>query len=294
MNTKSIVKEFAKHLQYEKFLGAKTIEAYLSDVEEYLAFLTFNNISDITYYDALEFLSYIYDRGLAKSSQARKISSLKVFYRFLLQQKYITDNFFTKIELPKKEQKLVDIIEYDTLIKFLDSFGTSPLDLRNKAIFELLYAAGLRVSELVGIKVADLQLAGMTVQVLGKGDKYRQVYFNEITRESLEAYLKKGRPELLQNKQSEYLFINKNGEHLTQRGIQFILKDKWQKVIEYQNINPHQFRHTFATHLLENGMDLRTLQELLGHENLSTTQVYTKVSKKQLKDAIDTIDLKLK
>lgn len=294
MNTKSLIKEFTHHLQYEKFLSAKTIEAYLRDVAEYLDFFSFDDISEILYYDALEFLSYLYDCGLAKSSQARKISSLKVFYRFLLQQKYITDNFFSKIELPKKEQKLVDIIEYDTLIKFLDSFGSSTLDLRNKAIFELLYAAGLRVSELVGIKVADLQLNGLTLQVLGKGDKYRQVYFNEITKESLEAYLKKGRPELLQNKQSEYLFINKNGEHLTQRGIQFILKDKWQKVIEYQNINPHQFRHTFATHLLENGMDLRILQELLGHENLSTTQVYTKVSKKRLKEAIDTIDLKLK
>lgn len=294
MDTKVIIKEFEAYLQYEKFLSANSRTAYLRDVDEYLSFLTFNNIADINYYDALEFLSYLFDRGLAKSSQARKISSLKVFYQFLLKKKYIKDNFFTKIELPKKEQKLVDVLEYETLIKFLDSFGTSPLDIRNKAIFELLYAAGLRVSELTNIKVTDLNLNDMSVQVLGKGDKYRQVFFNQTTQQSIQAYLDKSRGLLLKNNDSPYLFINKNGSALTQRGLQFILKDKWQKVIEYQNINPHQFRHTFATHLLENGMDLRILQELLGHENLSTTQIYTKVSKKQLKEAVNTIDLKLK
>lgn len=294
MSTKSIVKEFTDYLKYEKYLRDNSIAAYLRDVNEYLEFLTFSNIADVTYYDALEFLSHLFDKGLAKSSQARKISSLKVFYQFLLKKKYIDDNFFNKIELPKQEQKLVDVLEYDTLIKFLDSFTNSPLDLRNKAIFELLYAAGLRVSELIGIKVDDLNLAEMSIQVLGKGNKYRNVFFNETTKQSIEEYLAKGRKELLKNNTSEFLFINKNGEHLTQRGIQFVLKDKWQKVIEYQNINPHQFRHTFATHLLENGMDLRILQELLGHENLSATQIYTKVSKKQLKDAINTIDLKLK
>jgi len=287
-----MITKFEHYLKYEKFSAPKTIEAYLNDVKEYLNFFDIE-VEEITYYDALEYLSYLYDKDLSKASQARKISCLKTFYNFLLKEDVIDDNFFDKISLPKKEDKLVSVLEYDTLLKFLNSFSTTPLDIRNKAIFELLYATGLRVSELVNIKVNDFNYSDNSLKVLGKGDKQRVVYFDENTLVAIKEYLNKSRKELLKNNSSEYLFINKNGSALSQRGVQFILKDKWKRFMQFQNITPHQFRHTFATHLLENGMDLRVLQELLGHENLSTTQVYTKVSTKQLNKAINTLNVDL-
>ncbi|MDF9867669.1 integrase/recombinase XerC [Bacilli bacterium PM5-3] len=284
-----MIAKFESYLKYEKFLSEKTIVAYLHDVKEYLDFFDIE-IAEITYYDALEYLSFLYDKNLSKTTQARKISCLKTFYKFLLLEKVISDNFFDKISLPKKEEKLVSVLEYETLLSFLNSFSSTPLDIRNKAIFELLYATGLRVSELVSIKVNDFNYSDNSLKVLGKGDKQRIVYFDDNTVDTIKEYLNKSRKELLKNNQSEYLFINKNGTELTQRGVQFILKDKWKKFMQFQNITPHQFRHTFATHLLENGMDLRALQELLGHENLSTTQVYTKVGIKQLNNAINTLN----
>lgn len=284
-----MIKEFESFLRYEKFLSDNSINAYLRDIKEYLNFFN-NDILDLTYEDALEYLSYLYDRNLSIASQSRKISSLKTFYKYLLEKQKIEDTFFDRINLPKKDQKLVDVLELDSLNDFLNSFTTSDLDRRNRAIFELLYASGLRVSELVSLKVNDLNFGDNSIIVLGKGHKERLVYFNEVTSESLKEYLNLSRMNLLKNNQSESLFINKNGGSLTQRGVQFILKNKWQKIMQFQNITPHQFRHTFATHLLENGMDLRVLQELLGHQNLSTTQVYTKVSKKQLTNAINSLD----
>lgn len=284
-----MIDKFKSFLKYEKFLSEKTIESYLFDVKEYLNFFT-TDIDMVTYYDALEYLAFLHDRNLANATQARKISCLKTFYKFLVEYEYITDNFFDKISLPKKEDKLVAVLEYEVLLSFLNSFSNSNLDIRNKAIFELLYASGIRVSELVNIKVNDLNFSDNSLKVLGKGDKQRVVYFNKSSELILQEYLMKSRQELLLNNKSVMLFINKNGQPLSQRGVQFILKDKWQKFMQYQNITPHQFRHTFATHLLENGMDLRVLQELLGHENLSTTQVYTKVSRNKLNNAINTLD----
>ncbi len=284
-----MIKKFESYLKYEKFLSNNSVNAYLRDLKEYLNFFN-DDISDLTYEDGLEYLSYLYDRNLSVATQSRKISCLKTFYKYLLEKESIKDNFFDRIVLPKKDQKLVDVLELDSLKHFLNSFTTSDLDIRNRAIFELLYASGLRVSELVSLKVNDLNFSDNSIIVLGKGNKERIVYFNETTSTSLKEYLDRSRGILLKNNQSNSLFINKNGTSLTQRGVQFILKDKWKKIMQFQNITPHQFRHTFATHLLENGMDLRVLQELLGHQNLSTTQVYTKVSKRKLTNAINSLD----
>lgn len=284
-----MIEEFRSYLKYEKFLSNNTIVAYIKDINEYLAFFD-NEILNLSYEDNLEYLSHLYDRNLNVNSQSRKISCLKTFYKFLLEKEYIKINYFDKISLPKKNQKLVDVLELESLNTFLNSFTNTPLDIRNKAIFELLYASGLRVSELVSIKVKDINFSDESIVILGKGSKERIVYFNQSTHDSLQEYINNSRSILLKNNTSKMLFINKNGEALTQRGVQFILKDKWKKIMQFQNITPHQFRHTFATHLLENGMDLRVLQELLGHQNLSTTQVYTKVSQKKLSNAINSLD----
>ncbi|MDR3215515.1 MAG: tyrosine-type recombinase/integrase [Bacilli bacterium] len=289
----SLLSSFTSYLKYELFLADKSIAAYQRDVKEYLNY--FNcDIALIKYENVLEYLSYLYDKNLTNSTQARKISALKTFYKYLLQKEVIDDNFFDKIALPKKAQKLVDVIEEQTLFNFLESFNLTKLDKRNKLIFTLLYATGLRISELVNIKLNDLDLNNLSIRVLGKGHKERIVYFDEGTKTLLNEYLLNTRKELLNNKVCSYLLINKNGTNLSVRGVQFILKDKWLKFMQYSNITPHQFRHTYATHLLNNGMDLRTLQELLGHENLETTQIYTKVSTKQLSNAINTLDNVLK
>lgn len=288
-----MVKEYENYLRFEKHLSTKTIEAYLRDVKEYLDYIP-KEIIEINYEDALEYLSYLYDKNLSRSSQARKISSLKSFYYFLFINNYINDNFFDKISASKKEQKLVDVIEYEKLIDFLNSFTSSPLDLRNKAIFNLLYACGLRVSELVNLKIDDFKNSDNQLRILGKGNKERIVYYPESTRELMEEYMSKSYKVLINNKNHDALFVNKDGNPLSIRGIQYILKDKWLKIMQFQNITPHQFRHTYATHLLENGMDLRVLQELLGHQNLSTTQIYTKVSRSKLDNAISSLSIDIK
>lgn len=279
-------KEFISYLKYECFLSEKTVIAYSIDIKQYLDY--FNKEVDlITYDDVLQYLSFLYDQQLTFSTQARKISSIKKYYNYLQDNNYIQHNIFSKIEAPKRRQRLVDIIEYDVLIEFLNSFQNNTLDIRNKALFELLYASGLRVSEVANIKVNDIDYLNRTIKVLGKGNKERIVLFNEITSLSLQTYLSTSRNKLSQDKQERYLFLNKNGTPLSIRGIQSILKSKWQKFINYRNISPHQFRHTYATHLLENGMDIRILQELLGHTTLSTTQIYTKVSTGVLLEAVN-------
>lgn len=288
-----MVKQFSDYLKFEQHLADKSVEAYVRDVNEYLSFIP-KEVDEIVYEDALEYLSYLYDKNLSKSSQARKISSLKKFYHFLLINNYINDNFFDKISASKKEEKLVDIIEYDTLISFLDSFDSSPLGLRNKAIFHLLYACGLRVSELVDLKINDFNKIDNQLRIIGKGNKERIVYYLDSTKEVINEYLDKSYVFLIHNKKHDYLFINKDGDPLSIRGVQYILKDKWLKLMQFQNITPHQFRHTYATHLLENGMDLRVLQELLGHQNLSTTQIYTKVSRNKLDNAISSLSINSK
>lgn len=293
MKTISLINEYQSYLKYEKFLSEKTIDSYLVDVNEYLNFQKVDDLSLLNIQDGLEYLNYLYERDLKKSSQAHKITSLKSFYKFLVLKQYISDNFFEKIEPPKKDSKLVNVIEYQVLESFLDSFTNSNLDIRNRAMFELLYATGIRVSELVNIKVKDLNFNNQSIIVFGKNNKERIVFLNNTSVEVIKKYLENARLELLKNNKSDYLFINHTGTELGVRGVQKVLKTKWLKIINRQDINPHQFRHTYATHLLENGMDLRSLQELLGHENLSTTQIYTKVSQRQLKNAIDSLDLNL-
>ncbi|WP_423363104.1 site-specific tyrosine recombinase/integron integrase [Mycoplasma sp. P36-A1] len=279
---------FFEYLSFEKGLSPKTVEAYLKDVIQFSKYFK-KDITKINYEDTLEYLEYLYDKKLSNSTQARKISSIKSFYNMLLQKDIIKDNFFDKIVIPKKEQKVVDLIELESLMKFLDSFSNTNLDQRNKAIFELLYASGLRVHELENLNVSDIDYENNHIRVLGKGSKWRDVFFAESTKKLLLHYQDNGRVELLKNKEEKALFLNKDGNRLTSRGVQYVLKEKWKKFIHLQNITPHQFRHTFATHLLQNGMDLRTLQELLGHESLSTTQMYTKVSRNQLDNAINSL-----
>jgi len=289
-NETLIKKDFHDYLAYEKGLSANSVQAYIRDVSLFKAFFKEKDLLEINYYDILEYLSYLYDQQLTKSSQARKISSLKTFYKMCVNKKLIESNAFDKVVVAKKEQKLVDVIEYDTIVKFLNSFSKSVLDIRNKAIFELLYATGLRVSELASLSVHDIDYTNNFIKVLGKGSKERIVIFSDHTKECLQYYLNHSR-NLLNIHQEKALFLNKDGHRLSTRGIQFVLKDKWSKLIFEQKINPHQFRHTFATHLLQNGMDLKTLQELLGHESLSTTQIYTKVSQNILANAVNTLEV---
>jgi len=293
MNDKDLIQnDFRSYLAYEKGLSSNSVNAYIRDALLFKEFFKDKSLLEINYYDILEYLSYLYDQQIKRSSQARKISSLKTFYQMLVDKGYVESNAFEKVVVAKKEQKLVDVIEYDTIMNFLNSFSESTLDIRNKALFELLYATGLRVSEVASLKVSDLDFENNLIKVIGKGSKERIVIFSDHTKTTLKKYLNQSRV-ILNEKDLKDLFLNNKGDALSVRGIQFVLKDKWSKLIYEQKINPHQFRHSFATHLLANGMDLKTLQELLGHQSLSTTQIYTKVSNTLLSKAVNTLEIDL-
>ena len=219
---------------------------------------------------------------------SRKTAALKSFFKFLNREGLIEHNPADLLSAPKKEKHLPSVITEIDMIAFLDDHlsGESPDKLRDKAIFELLYSSGLRVSELVDIDVRDIQKQKGLLRIIGKGSKERIVPVGEQAQAALERYIESARPILLKhakdNDAQEALFLNQQGGRLTARGVQYILEQYVKKGALKYKVSPHAFRHTFATHLLDNGADLRVIQELLGHESLSTTQVYTEVSRSHL------------
>ena len=208
-------------------------------------------------------------------------------YNFLIEEEVLVDNPFKNAELPKVTRSLPKFIYEDEMINFLNRIDTSSaIGKRNKAIFEILYGCGLRASELVNIQIKDIDFYNLTILVHGKGSKERIVPIHELAINELKDFLFKARPELLARaKEScDYIFVNFNGSQLTTRGVRYILESELKKQSSFLSVSPHGFRHSFATHLLDHGVDIRLVQELLGHVSLSTTQIYTKVSKEKLKE----------
>jgi integrase/recombinase XerC len=282
------LKMFVEYLQIEKNYSQYTIEHYHHDISDFFMFMTEQAISDITsvqYLDARLYLTRLYDRKLARKSVARKISSLRSFYKFLFREKLINDNPFALVTTPKAEKRLPEFFYEDELQQlFLSCETKTPLGQRNKALLELLYATGIRVSECCQIRLKDLDFFLSTVLVHGKGNKERYVPFGSFASDSLEYYINKGRKKLLEGKEKhDGLFVNHRGGPLTVRGVRKVLNGMIEKSTLNGNIHPHMLRHTFATHLLNNGADMRTVQELLGHVNLSSTQVYTHVTNEYLR-----------
>lgn len=268
------LKDYLEFLSEIKNFSPNTIKAYRQDIEQFIKWFEENNLS-LLRDNIKDFLSDIYMRTKNKSTLSRKIYAIRSFFQFLMNNGRIDKNPFDVISVPKIEKKLPKILTESEMISFLNKLPEkSILEVRNKAIFELLYASGLRVSELTNLKKENINFRERLIRVFGKGKKVRIVPFNETAGDILTKYLRIS--EKKYQNLPEYIFLNVRGSKISDRGIEKILKKTFKEVCETnKNIYPHLFRHSFATHLLQRGVNLRVIQELLGHSNLSTTEKYT-------------------
>lgn len=277
------LEEYLTYLKYNKNYSDNTIISYHEDILEYLNYLERECLSlyDIKYGDIRFLLDYYHANHLKNLTIRRKISSLKGFYKYLCRNGKALDNPFSYVTLPKKEKKLPQYLNYNEMIEIFSSIDTTTLlGLRNRLVMELLYATGVRVSELVNIKIKDIDFNNRSIIVIGKGSKERIVFFNSICFDILKKYLDESK----MVRKEEFLILNNNGKKITTRSIRLIINKVIKETSIIKHIHPHTIRHTFATHLLNNGCDLLTVQELLGHESISTTGIYTHVTTDHVKD----------
>ncbi|HLS22800.1 MAG TPA: tyrosine recombinase XerC [Pseudogracilibacillus sp.] len=285
----SYIERFITYLYVERNASPYTIHFYRQDIVTFERFITTTGVDDlssVTYRDVRRFLAHLYERKLSRKTVSRTLSSLRSFYKFLERESIVTSNPFVRIPLPKQNKLIPDFFYKEELVQLFHVNDLSePLGQRNQALLELLYATGIRVSECEALTVDEIDFDFSTIKVVGKGNKERYIPFGQFAKEALQLYLDEGRNTLLQkaNEETDRLFLNSRGKPLTDRGIRYVLNQMIRNTSLTVNIHPHKFRHTFATHMLNEGADLRTVQELLGHENLSTTQVYTHVTKDRLR-----------
>jgi tyrosine recombinase XerC len=292
------LKHYLDHLRVQRNLSPATILAYERDLTHFLTFvweqLDFlgrpQRMDSIDKYLVRDYLSFLTREHYARSTLARRLASIRGFSRFMYTQGMVKRDFAIGLKTPKQKKSIPDVMSMDEIMRYLElnmPGQSEALQARNRAIFEVLYGTGIRVAELVGLNLADVDHASQYLTVLGKGRKERVAPLGDYALLSIESYCSKYRPELLQGQQEEALFLNSRGRRLTTRGVQYIVDQCSQHLETYKNISPHVFRHTFATHLLDNGADLRAIQELLGHSSLSTTQIYTKVTMGHLRSVYD-------
>lgn len=281
------VDQYINYLVFEKGLSEKTIESYSSDLSKYLEFLKQTGVNDITQVDTpliLKHLIALRESGLGSKSCARHLITLRGFHKFLAQEKILEFDPAKFVDLPKSGLKLPDVLsvsEVNHLLNIPDS--NTPLGKRNSAMLELLYAAGLRVSELVTLKFLDVNLEACFVRVMGKGSKERVVPFGLYAKNKIDDYINNSRPLLLKNRISKYLFVARAGKPMTRQGFWKLLKQYVKQAGIKKKVTPHSLRHSFASHLLEGGADLRTVQVMLGHVDISSTQIYTHVARDHLR-----------
>lgn len=279
------IDKYLEYLKVERKYSNKTILSYKDDLIEYNEFLgnNFTNILNIDMNIVNNYMKYLYDRKITKSSISRKLSSIRGLYNYLVREDIIKENHFNKIQNPKRELYLPKFLKDEELDKIFSVCNSNnPTEERDTLIIELLYATGVRVSELVNIKIKDINREEKLIKVLGKGNKERMVIYNNHTKKALDTYLKDGY-NYFNKKRSEYLILNKNGNKLSERYIREIINKKVSQASLDIKISPHTLRHTFATDILENGADLMTVKELLGHESLNTTSIYTHITNEQIK-----------
>lgn len=290
MNVNDQINDFIHYLIVEKGLAKNTIQSYRRDLTNYTEFLQGQlNMTDwnsVSRSHIMQFLSSLKNEGKSSRTIARHIASIRSFHHFLLIDKVTDDDPTVHIETPQAEMKLPKVLNLDEVEKLLNAPDTSkPLGIRDKAMLELMYATGMRVSELIGLSLNDTHLSLGFVRCIGKGSKERIIPIGQMAIRALDLYLKEGRPKLVNSKnRSDYLFLNHHGRPLSRQGFWKILKQTATKAGITKELTPHTLRHSFATHLLENGADLRSVQEMLGHADISTTQIYTHVTKTRLKD----------
>lgn len=285
-------KGFKAYLQLEKSLSGNSVEAYVHDIEKFTQFLVTNKIdknpNEIELHHLEDFLKWINELGMTPSSQARIISGLKGFYKFCIQEQISAANPTALLESPKLPKHLPDTLSLEEIEKIINAIDLStPEGARNKAIIETLYSCGLRVSELVNLKLSCLYFEVGYVRVIGKGDKERLVPIGSSAIKYIKIYIENVRVHLTVKPGFEdIVFLNRRGRKLTRVMIFTIIKELARKAAIAKNISPHTFRHSFATHLVEGGADLRAVQEMLGHESITTTEIYTHLDREYLRETL--------
>ena len=286
MRIDETISEYVNSLISELHLSKNTKDTYSNTLEKYLEYLSkkhITNINDITRKNITDFLEDLRKKDLTPQTIAHHLTVIKNYHKFLVQNEYIKENVAKSIERPNVTKKLPNVLTVDEVTKLLDIKGDTPFDIRNKCMLELLYGTGLRISELLSLTLNDIDIINATLRCVGKGDKERIVPINDYIIESLNNYLKI-RNDLLKNKNTKELFLNKNGDNLTRKGFFKILKNMLLEKGLNTNVSPHTLRHSFATHLLEYGADLRVIQEMLGHSDISTTRIYTHITNKKVRE----------
>ena len=282
------VGKFLESLEYEKGLSQNTLESYGADLRDYQMFLqdhSSETLIDVAPSTIVGYLMFLRRKGRSTATVARRLASIKSFYRFLLKEGYIDKDPSENLSSPSLERRLPKVLTLAEIERLLDQPDPStPIGLRDKAILEVLYATGLRVSELTNLDLGDVDLREGFVRCIGKGSKERVVPLGEIAIASTRSYIENGRPTLIFDQKELSLFVNQNGGRMTRQSIWKLVKKYSERARIPKEVTPHTIRHSFATHLLEHGADIRSVQEMLGHADISTTQIYTHVTKDRLKD----------
>lgn len=278
------INDFCQYLLIDRHYSKNTIDAYRCDLEKLNHFLN-KDINTISSNDLKKYLKYLDQENESIKSIARNISSIKSFYKYLLIEKIVTTNPSESINLPKMPKKLPTVLNEDEINKLLDIDLKDNYSYRNKAMLEVMYATGLRVSELINLKTYDIGLENALLRTMGKGSKERIIPLGNYALEALNKYINEYRPTLLKKEINDYLFLNNHGKPMTRQGFFKIIKNLANEKGIKKVISPHTLRHSFATHLLKHGADLRSIQEMLGHSDITTTQIYTHISDESLKDS---------
>jgi integrase/recombinase XerD len=275
---------FLDYLSIERGLAQNTIISYRYDLISYISFLKKKKINSFNQTDKIlvnSYFAYLRGKGLEINSISRNLAAVKMLYRFLLMEGLIKEDITSLIEFPRVSKKLPHVLSLREINLLLNETNfKGKLGLRDRAVLELFYATGMRVSELIYLKINDINMKNCMLKCLGKGSKERMIPFGDKARQSLNLYLDRLRPKLIKNPNEDTLFLNRRGERLSRQGVFYLVKLYAHKAGIEKKVTPHTLRHTLATHLIENGADLRSVQEMLGHSDISTTQIYTHVSRK--------------
>ncbi len=286
------IKNFEGYLKIEKSLSPNSIDAYLHDVELLMNYLKIenktNDPNEIKLNDLENFIAYLHDLDLSDRSQARIISGLKAFYKFLILEAFIKEDPTVLLEGPKLSKKLPDTLSFDEIEQLIGALDLSKDEnVRNKAMLETLYSSGLRVSELINLKISHVYFDIEFIRVIGKGNKERLVPIGSDALKHIQIYMEHVRNKLPQYpKYSDMLFLNKRGTPISRVMVFIVIKNLAEKINLNKNISPHTFRHSFATHLIEGGADLRAVQQMLGHSSITTTEIYTHLDQQYLKESL--------
>ena len=292
LNWSSYIKQFSNYLKLERSLAGNSIEAYVRDVEKLNQFLEMKHPTlspmKVTLKHLQEFIEYINELGMSAYSQARILSGIKGFYKFLMMEELIETDPTALLEGPKIGRKLPDTLEFPEIIQLLEAIDMSkPEGGRNRAMLEVLYSSGLRVSELVELRIGNVYFDIGFLRVIGKGNKERLVPCGKDALKFMKSYLEEIRVHIPVQKGFEnHVFLNRRGKKLTRVFVFMVIKDLAERIGLNKSISPHTFRHSFATHLIEGGADLRAVQEMLGHESITTTEIYTHLDRDYLKQVI--------